>query len=58
MWKREQVKEKGDGQKNDKENIVDVVDGDMGIVYNDSSINTTRKLAVDVGIKLFWAGVQ
>ena len=41
LWKREHAKEKGDGQKTDKENTAIVVDGDMGIVYDDSSINLT-----------------
>ena len=41
LWKREHAKEKGVGQKNDKENTAIVVDGDMGIVYDDSSINLT-----------------
>ena len=29
------MKEKGDGQKNENENSAAVVDGDMGIVYDD-----------------------
>ena len=41
LWKREQAKEKNDGKKNDKENIAAVVDGDMSIVYDDSSTNVT-----------------
>ena len=41
MWKREHVKEKGDGKKNDTENTAAVIDGDMGIVYDDRSINLT-----------------
>ena len=41
MWRREHAKEKGDGQKNDKDNTAVVVDGDMGIVYDDNSINLT-----------------
>ena len=32
LWKREQAKEKGNAQKNDKENITVIVDGVMGIV--------------------------
>ena len=41
LWKREQVKEKAYGQKNDKENIATIVDSDLGIVYNESSVNLT-----------------
>lgn len=31
LWKREQMKEKVDGQKNDKENTTTIVDGDIGM---------------------------
>ena len=42
LWKNKQAKENGDDQKNDKENIAAIVDGDLGIVYDESSINLTR----------------
>ena len=41
LWKKEQVKENGDDQKNDKENTTTIVDGDLGIVYDESSVNLT-----------------
>ena len=41
LWKREQVKENGDAKKNDKKNIAAIVNDDIGIVYNKSSVNLT-----------------
>ena len=38
---REQVKEKSDAQKNDKENTTTIVDDNLGIVYDESSVNLT-----------------
>ena len=35
------MQEKGDAQKNDRENTATIVDGDMGIVYNESFVNLT-----------------
>ena len=41
LWKREQTKKKGDTQKNDKQNIVVIVDSDLSIVYDESLVNFT-----------------
>ena len=41
LWKREQTKEKGGAQENDKENTTAIVDGDIDIVHDESSINLT-----------------
>ena len=38
---REQAKEKSDAQKNDKENTATIVDGNLCIVYDESSVNLT-----------------
>ena len=39
--KENRRKKNGDAQKNDKENTAAIVDGDMGIVYNESFVNLT-----------------
>ena len=42
MWKREQAKKKkSDGQKNDEQNTAAIIDGDLGIVYDESLVNLT-----------------
>ena len=41
LWKREHAKENDDAQKNDKENTASIIDDDLGIVYDESSINLT-----------------
>ena len=41
MWKREQAKENGDAKKNDQENTAAIVNADLSIVYDESSVNLT-----------------
>ena len=41
LWKRELAKENGNAKKNDKENATAIVDGDLDIVYDESSVNLT-----------------
>ena len=41
LWKREHAKEKCDAQKIDKENTTTIVDGNLSIVYDESSVNLT-----------------
>ena len=56
LWKREHANEKDDGQKNDKENTIAVVDGDIGIIYDYSSINLTCHTCdwvIDSGASLY-----
>ncbi|KAH9782592.1 Pectin lyase-like superfamily protein [Citrus sinensis] len=55
LWKREQAKEKGDAQKNDKDNIAAIVDGHMCIVYDECSVNLTCHTSdwvIDLGASL------
>ena len=47
------MKEKGNGQKNDKENIATIIDSDLGIVYDESLVNLTCHInnwVIDSGI--------
>ena len=41
MEKRTCERKKGDAQKNDKENTATIVDGNLCIVYDESSVNLT-----------------
>lgn len=55
IWRRGQEK-KSDGQNNDKENIATIVDGDMDIVYDESSANLTcytRDLVIGSGASFY-----
>ena len=39
------MKENGDAKKNDKENTTTIVDGNLSIVYDESSVNLTRHMS-------------
>ena len=41
LWKSEQAKENAEAQKNDNQNTTSIVNGDIGIVYDESSVNLT-----------------
>ena len=41
LWEREQTKEKGDAQENNKENTTAIIDGNLDIIYDKSLVNLT-----------------
>ena len=55
LWKREQAKENGDAQKNDNQDTTAIVNGDINIVYDESTMNLTCHTCdwvIDLGASL------